>query len=492
MPPLDSLVLEIALDPSRYTAGRKQVEQDLAKTKDAALRTGKEIERSGANAAAFFSKLRTEFLALTSAMLSADALKKMVADTTKADDSAGRLSKQLGIAVGMLSQWQNAARLAGGSAEGMAGTLAKLTDELQSFQITGVAPPLLAYIRQLGIDLQDAHGKIRPVNELLDEFNAKIQRFDMPKRRSVLQALGIDEGSINLLIQNRDAFRGFMDEAGKVGTITERDAAAARELARSWTHLVEAAENLGRAITTGLSEPLAKVLDFISKIIQGIKTLHDSEFFGSGKMPWWAPSELFKDLTKSSRPGPQTRIEGSLLPTTEEMIREEAAKRNINPDVAMRVYRGEGFKGYVGDNGSSFGPFQLHYGGIATGGNAVPGLGDEFTKKTGLNARDQTTEREQIKFALDYAREHGWGAFHGFSGLPMEGLQIVSGAQEAARSSVAHVDNSRSSSSSTDVTINGPININGVNTNSAPAVAAGFGDAVRNRAFGNNAQSGAQ
>ncbi|NCZ75263.1 MAG: hypothetical protein EBX65_07220, partial [Betaproteobacteria bacterium] len=52
-----------------------------------------------------------------------------------------------------------------------------------------------------------------------------------------------------------------------------------------------------------------------------------------------------------------------------------AQKRGIDPNVALRVARSEGLNQYTGDEGSSFGPFQLHYGGVAKGGNAVGGLG---------------------------------------------------------------------------------------------------------------------
>lgn len=99
-------------------------------------------------------------------------------------------------------------------------------------------------------------------------------------------------------------------------------------------------------------------------------------------------------------------------------IREAAAQRGIDPDTALRVAQSEGlgrYKGDVGDNGvpSSFGPFQLHYGGKATGPNSVPGLGDTFTKQTGLDAADPGTIKQQIDFALDQAIKSGWGAWHG-------------------------------------------------------------------------------
>lgn len=103
-------------------------------------------------------------------------------------------------------------------------------------------------------------------------------------------------------------------------------------------------------------------------------------------------------------------------------ISQAAAARGIDPNVALRVANSEGLRSYVGDDNSSFGPYQLHYGGVAKGGNAVPGLGDEFTKSTGLDARDPQTWRQQVDFSLDRAKQGGWGPWHGWKGDPMAGI----------------------------------------------------------------------
>jgi len=94
-------------------------------------------------------------------------------------------------------------------------------------------------------------------------------------------------------------------------------------------------------------------------------------------------------------------------------IRIAAQARGIDPEIAVRVAQSEGLNTYVGDNGSSFGPFQLHYGNVAGGGNAVSGMGDAFTKTTGMDARDKSTIAAQIDYALDNAASNGWGAWHG-------------------------------------------------------------------------------
>lgn len=106
---------------------------------------------------------------------------------------------------------------------------------------------------------------------------------------------------------------------------------------------------------------------------------------------------------------------------TEAYIREAAKKRGINPEVAVKVAKSEGLYNYVGDKGTSFGPFQLHYKNNIPG-LSNPGLGDEFTKATGLHARDPNTIKQQIDFALDAAIRQGWGPWHGYKGGSRDGL----------------------------------------------------------------------
>jgi hypothetical protein len=62
----------------------------------------------------------------------------------------------------------------------------------------------------------------------------------------------------------------------------------------------------------------------------------------------------------------------------------------------------------VGDYGSSFGPLQLHYGGLSSQ-MPHPGMGNDFEAKTGLSAKDPSTWQQQIQFGLQTAAQGGWG-----------------------------------------------------------------------------------
>lgn len=113
-------------------------------------------------------------------------------------------------------------------------------------------------------------------------------------------------------------------------------------------------------------------------------------------------------------------------PQVEAYIRQAAIARGIDPEYAVRVAKSEALNVFDptkpdrgGDEGSSFGPFQLHYAGISRS-MPRPGLGDEFTRATGLNASDPSTWQKQVDFALDTAKRDGWRQWMGAAntGIP--------------------------------------------------------------------------
>lgn len=93
-------------------------------------------------------------------------------------------------------------------------------------------------------------------------------------------------------------------------------------------------------------------------------------------------------------------------------IRAAALRNGIDPETALRVAQSEGFNTYVGDKGTSFGDWQLHFGGSGIRGMNAGGLGDVLRRR-GINAKDPSTWKQQTDFALEWAAKHGWGDWHG-------------------------------------------------------------------------------
>jgi hypothetical protein len=88
---------------------------------------------------------------------------------------------------------------------------------------------------------------------------------------------------------------------------------------------------------------------------------------------------------------------------------DSAARHGIDPSIGYNFVANEMGSSVAtpGDDNSSFGPMQLHYGGMS---KQFPhqGMGDQFTAETGLDARDPSTWRQQIDFGMAQAAAHGW------------------------------------------------------------------------------------
>ena len=156
--------------------------------------------------------------------------------------------------------------------------------------------------------------------------------------------------------------------------------------------------------------------------------------------------------------------------SVEDYIKQSAIAHGIDPAIALAVAKSEGLNNYVGDRGSSYGPYQLHYGGVAKGGMAVSGLGDEFTKETGLDARDRGTIKQQIDFALGRAAKSGWGAWHGWKGDKFAGIGGRSPFGNTALGSAPSYGNTTSGDTNHSVTVHAEINVSGAGDPTAVAI----------------------
>jgi len=127
-------------------------------------------------------------------------------------------------------------------------------------------------------------------------------------------------------------------------------------------------------------------------------------------------------------------------PEVRDYIYKAAVARGIKPEIALKVASAEALNVFDpsqpdrgGDEGSSFGPFQLHYKGMS---KSMPnaGMGDDFTTATGLHASDPSTWRQQVDFALDQAKTGGWKPWMGAAKIGITGKMGINGQQEGEQS----------------------------------------------------------
>lgn len=264
---VDSLVVTLGLDSSKFTQGQKKLREDLKSSKESANAAAKEIAASGATAAQYFGKLRNEALALAGVMLGGMGIKAFVGNLTTADAQLGRVSRNLGISTELLSAWGQVAARNGGSAEGMVSAFQALNEQLQIYNRTGQSS-ITPLLQRLGVNsMSELEDLPRVLTKIAGTLNDEIAsgRTTRGQAVSLLSGLGLDPGIINAMLSGTKRFAEQLREALKLGVPSEKDTNAAIALEQAFKKTQQAAIHLGRTILTQFTPAVTAALEDVDK-----------------------------------------------------------------------------------------------------------------------------------------------------------------------------------------------------------------------------------
>lgn len=262
---IDSLIVEIGLDPRGFTAGQKQIVTDLRRTEGEAARAGKNLEASGKRAGMFFHEIRSQAASLFTVLTAGKGLEKFAADTLRQDAATGRLAKTLNLATANLGEWQRVAVRTGGSAEGITSALAGIQDKFQQIQLFGTTGAMGdAMLRQVGItnpqDLKDS-------GEALLKISDAMSKMDPSRARAIGQAMGFDQETISLLERGRPAVEAMLRAEKARGGVTDESAKKSEELNKQLADLKSNFDEAGRELLVGVLPPLTEFLTLLNGLL---------------------------------------------------------------------------------------------------------------------------------------------------------------------------------------------------------------------------------
>jgi hypothetical protein len=471
---IDSLVVELGLDASKFTLQQREAFETAKRLEAQQLKAAKNVEYGLGKTTDSFRDLRNVALTTFAAVTGSRGIAEFAVNAVHAGAAVGRLSRNLNIPTSIISRWQDLATIFGGSAEGMASSFTVMTDAIQGWKI-GDVKPIIADYRELGA----AGGTLIDINRGVDQTFRDIAKNlrDIHAKDPAMggywqRRLGIDPGLYDAIISKQIDLN---KELAKMEGLTQDAAEAAGALERRWLSFTTGATRGLQNFVLGMVEsdspfnPFGKNsgnqadIELIKKIgswIQKAYMLPEGSMGGGGSASASAtlPGGAFKSQAEK-----------------EAYIRAAFARRKINPNIAMAVAIAEGFNSFQssvknprGPNGreDSWGAFQLYMGG---------GLGNEFQKKTGLDPRNPANERATIDFAADHVAKNGWGAFHGAKNTGISAWQGID-------------RNGGGNTSTTEVNI-GSVIVQ-PKTDDPNSWATEFSNAVRNRAFAAQANAG--
>lgn len=239
---IDALLITLGLDTSDFRKGQKDVSDDLKKQREDAKKTAKEMAEQGKKAAAFFSSIKTELLALTGVTVTAGGLMSFVKSTTSGLMDLSIQSKALGLSARELDGWSKSAEAAGSSAEKISASLQGFQGAIQGARVGDYSSSIFGGLAQLNaltgqnFDVwgQDASSLAKTSLDALRKIS------DPNLRRQVGLSLGFDDATLQ---RNQEGkFLPDVDRLTKSSGITDVSTKGAKEFTAAWAELNQSLE----------------------------------------------------------------------------------------------------------------------------------------------------------------------------------------------------------------------------------------------------------
>ncbi|VVE07562.1 phage tail tip lysozyme [Pandoraea terrigena] len=271
---VDALVVTLGLDLSGFKKGKQEaakVTSEMTKeqikalkaSETAAKKAAKEQEEANKRAKESFTKLRNEVLALAAIFTGGMGIKNFIEETIGSAANLGFMSKNLQMSTTDLAAWQNAARRAGSSAEGITAALSASQQEVAKFKIGQVTEGVQQFFRWGGSvnDLKDGNTYLLARARIVQNM----YRTDPGRARLVAQQMGVSESEFNFIRQGPAAILSLVDAQKKNAAVTDAMAQKAQELRNKWFDLTDRFKYTGTVVLLDLMPVLEQLADKLMK-----------------------------------------------------------------------------------------------------------------------------------------------------------------------------------------------------------------------------------
>jgi muramidase (phage lysozyme) len=261
---IDSLCVELSLDPKAFSKGLRDSLADLAKARDQGKKHSREIEDETKRSLQGLQKVAKTAFGLFAAFTAGRGIKDFASAMTQINANLGRNARVLDTNVQELGRWRGAIRTIGGDADGFTNTVGNLVGQFQQFSITGESS-MIPYLRALNVSISDAQGHMRPFSDILLQLADRFQTMDPARAAAFGRAIGLDPSTINLLLQGRASLTKMLEEQKKYAP-TPGDVKAAQQLQMQLANLQIASERLGITLLTRFGPAIAALAKWLQSV----------------------------------------------------------------------------------------------------------------------------------------------------------------------------------------------------------------------------------
>lgn len=251
---IDALVITLGLDPEGVKKGMRDAEGTM---------------QSG------LSKIGNMLKNFAAPIAGAFAVGALFNSYVNGADAVGKLSTALGVGVEDMQAWGEATKRAGGTVEGFYNSLGAMNEKVQEYAKFGEGEGKKIF-ESLGIAVKDAGGNVRDTTVIMADLAEKAESMGKAQFAGIAKKLGIDQWTISLLQQGRQALDEAILRQKELGVYTKQDT----DIAANFN---DAVANLWQSMKVGSAALLRMIIPAITRFIEwitkGVKFLREHEKF---------------------------------------------------------------------------------------------------------------------------------------------------------------------------------------------------------------------
>lgn len=402
---IDTLVIELGLDPTKMNRGQREAVDNLRNFEGEAKRRGSAIERSVGGVETAFAGLQRRMLGVAALMLGGLGIESLISRITKLQVSTANLGQTFGLSSQMLQQWAAAGErfgVAGGAVQqGMVALQQQRFNLMNygdpsgilslSWGTRGTKNPLVA---------QAPNGQMLAPEQLAMNIAKWLQKEGPQGANALMRLGGLPQEFVTFLMKGPEEIKKVLAEAKRLAP-TDEEIGRFQKLNESFERASQSAMRLATVIVDTVTPALTKMFDHLSKAseasLRTIDLLKQGRIgdalrneFGMTPQVKAKEEELarIRDQIKAAE-GAQTKLGRQRLPALraqEEAVLEELRKirEQLEKSGGDATLQKQSFLSPSGENvrvwqasqggGSQAYPGGGNYGGgVSPGGGASPG-----------------------------------------------------------------------------------------------------------------------
>jgi hypothetical protein len=265
---IDSLLIEIGLDTSKFDASQKKSVEELRKFDEQAQKTAKNTQQGSKNIGDGFEKARNALVSLGVAFVGIKGFTNFAQQMTTTNAALGRNAQLFQMSARELDAWGGVLKTVGGDAETFQSSIQAMQQGIAGIKLGDAA--ILTPLARLGalasVDINKGTVDIYKLADALKAFKAQNgEQLTL----TLAQQLGINKETYMVLSQGADAVHKLYDEQYKLSGVTEQNTKNAQKLQQQWAETSQAFSKAKNALMDELYPALSATLQGGTAFFEG-------------------------------------------------------------------------------------------------------------------------------------------------------------------------------------------------------------------------------